>query len=128
MNLFKGGFLGIGIKTVRYRYLNETYYLYSSSDHVFFLATGGTLMLPKTGTLQIADHAFKLTKKAILDIKERIAHSQKRLNLPETVDQLYNLFIDNKIIEAHIMSGIERDKRRKQKNNLIFSNNVSYLS
>ncbi len=56
---FYGVFLGIGIKTVRYRDLNETYYLYSSSDHVFFLATSGTLMLPKTGTLQIADHKGK---------------------------------------------------------------------
>ena len=56
INLFNGVFLGIGIKTEDYRYLHETYYLYSSSDHVFFLATAGTLMLPKTGTLQITDH------------------------------------------------------------------------
>jgi hypothetical protein len=33
---FDGVFLGIGIKTGGNRDLNETYYLYSSSGHVFF--------------------------------------------------------------------------------------------
>lgn len=30
------------------------------NDHVLSLATGGTLWLPKTGTLQITDHTSKL--------------------------------------------------------------------
>ena len=57
---------------------------------------------------------FKLTKRAILDIKERIGFSKTRLNLVETVDELYKLFIESKFLEAHLVRKKEWQKRVKE--------------
>jgi TIR domain len=58
---------------------------------------------------------FKLTKKITVDLKERIAFSKNRLNLSEEVGALYDKFISEKIIEAHILAKLEIKESRKRK-------------
>jgi hypothetical protein len=59
---------------------------------------------------------IKLTKKIQQDIKTRIKHSKSILNLPETVDELVEIFYKKKIIESWIRSKHEIEKRRNRKN------------
>lgn len=58
--------------------------------------------------------SIKMTKIIRQDIKTRIQHSKNILNLPETVEELFQIFLKRKIIESWIISRHERQHRQNK--------------
>jgi len=53
---------------------------------------------------------IKITKEIEKDIKTRIRHSKKILKLDETVNNLFEIFIEKEIIESWVTKHILKDK------------------
>lgn len=61
----------------------------------------------------IENKTIKLTKKIERDIKTRIEYSKSILLLPESVENLVQIFLDKKVIDSWINSKIEMQRRRE---------------
>lgn len=74
-----------------------------------------------SGALQLAlikarkVESFKLSKKSKADLYERLEHSIRYLGLPENVQELFDRFFQEQVIDAFISKWSERSKRMKSK-------------
>jgi len=62
----------------------------------------------------IENKPLRMTKEIERDIRTRILHTKKILNLSESIDKLFEIFIRKKIIESWIKSRYELQRKREK--------------